>query len=296
MALLWRNLQLRKLRRRWLERIRYAGCDRVWALRDFAHAVGFDANEFDDRQWLIPFTYRRLPVLSLHALDFEFPHRPPDHVHYVGPMILEARPDPASSATDRARLQALLTSHRAAGGGRRLIYAGFGSVLSTDLGFLRRLVGIVTDRPSWDLVLSLSGRIRPDTLGPLTDRVHVFPWVPQVDVLAQAAVAITHGGISSIDECVTRGVPVLVYCGGETDMAGTTSRVVHHGIGIAGDRRRDGTSTIREHLDRLLDEPRFRTNLGRLQRSYAACVEQGVAERTVEALLAVQPPRGRDVS
>jgi zeaxanthin glucosyltransferase len=296
MALLWRNLQLRKLRRRWLDRIRFVGCDRVSALRDCARAAGFEASEFDDGQWLIPFTYRRLPVLSLHALEFEFPHRPPQHVHYVGPMVLGSRPHPAESATDRVRLEAVLTSHRAAGGGRRLIYAGFGSVLSTDLAFLRRLVGIVLGRPQWDLVLSLSGRIQPATLGPLPDRVHVFPWVPQVDVLAEADVAITHGGISSIDECVTRGVPVLVYCGGETDMAGTTSRVVHHEIGIAGDRHRDTTSTIRVHLDRLLAEPRFRANLGRLQRSYAAYVENRVAERTVEALLAVQPPRGRGVS
>ncbi len=35
-----------------------------------------------------PVHYRRLPILSLHALEFEFRHRPPDHVHYVGPMIL----------------------------------------------------------------------------------------------------------------------------------------------------------------------------------------------------------------
>lgn len=291
MSLLWQNLRLRKLRRRWLEWVRDAGADRVSVLHDLARSVGFDPRGFDDRQWLIPFTYRRLPVLSLHALEFEFPHRPPDHVHYVGPMILAARPQGEQSGDDGARLDGVLTRHAA--GGRTLIYAGFGSTLTADPDFLRRLVGIVAGRPDRDLILSLSGRIPTASLGPLPDRVHVFSWVPQVRVLAHADVMITHGGINSIDECVTHGVPVVVYCGGETDMAGTTSRVVHHGMGVAGDRRRDDTATIRGHVDRVLGDPRFRRNTGRLQQSYRAYSENRVAERTVEALLAAEAHRTR---
>lgn len=134
-------------------------------------------------------------------------------------------------------------------------------------------------------MLSLSGQLSPDALGAVPDRVHVFGWVPQLDVIAHADAAITHGGINSVDECVTHGVPMLVYCGGETDMAGTTSRV-HHSIGLAGDRRRDGAATIRGRIDRLIGEPGFRERIGRLQRSYAAYVEAQVAERTVEAPLA----------
>ncbi len=286
MALLWEHLRVRKRYRRWLERLRHVGCDRASVLRDFGRSVGFDVSQLDDRQWLIPFTYRHLPVLSLHALEFEFPHRPPDRVHYVGPMILGWRADRMLPAAEQDRLDALVARHGEAAGRRTLIYAGFGSVLSTDLAFLRRLVGIVADRPAWDLVVSLSGQLPPEALGPVPDRVHLFPWLPQLDVLAHADIAITHGGINSVDECVVHGVPVLVYCGGETDMAGTTSRVVHHGIGIAGDRRRDDAATIRGYLDRLAGEPRFREAVRRLQRSYAAYVDARVAERTVDALLA----------
>ena len=81
------------------------------------------------------------------------------------------------------------------------------------------------------------------------------------------------------------GVPMLVYCGMETDMPGTTARVVHHGIGIAGDRRRDGTASIRDHIDHLLLAPRFSSNVQRLQVRYRAYAEKAVAERTVEGLL-----------
>jgi UDP:flavonoid glycosyltransferase YjiC (YdhE family) len=238
----------------------------------------------DDSQWLIPFTYRRFPVLSLHAREFEFPHRPPDGVHYVGPMVLESRDDRPMTEDDRARLEGVLERRRQAGGERKLIYAGFGSVLSTDLGLLRRLVGIVAER-DWDLVISLGGRLAPADLGPVPERVHGFTWVPQLSVLRHADVMVTHGGISTIDECVLNTVPTLVYCGGETDMAGTTARVVHHGIGIAGDRERDRTPIIRDHIDRLLREPRFEANLRHLKERYAAYAANRVAETTIETLL-----------
>jgi UDP:flavonoid glycosyltransferase YjiC (YdhE family) len=285
-ALLWRFLWLRKQYRRWAGRVRRIGCDRVSVYRDLARAVGFAfERDTDDRQWLMPFTYRRLPVLSLHAQEFEFPHRPPAHVRFVGPMVLASRIDQPQTAADRDRLEATLARRRSAGTDGRLIFAAFGSVFSTDLAFLRRLVGIVEGRPGWELVVSLSHRVPRSALGPLPARVHTFPWVPQVQVLQHADVAVTHGGISTVDECVLSGVPTLVYCGWETDMAGTTARVVHHGIGIAGDRQRDTTTDIRAHVDRLLAEPGFRERVRRLQGLYAAYAENRVAERAVDALL-----------
>ena len=285
-SLLWLALRLRKRYKVWSERVRRIGCDRVSVFRNLAGAVGFAfEQDTDDSQWLIPFTYRRLPVLSLHALEFEFTHTPPTHVRFVGPMVLGSRIDRPEAVADRDRLDAILARRGETGGDRRLIYAGFGSVLSTDLAFLRRLVGIVEQRPGWELIVSLSQRIAPSDLGPLPARVHVFPWVPQVHVLRHADVAVTHGGVSTIDECVLSGVPTLVYCGWETDMAGTTARVVHHGIGIAGNRQRDRTTDIRAHVARLLVEPGFRERVRRLQGLYAAYADNRVAERAVDALL-----------
>lgn len=285
-ALLWRALRLRKQRRRWSERVRHIGCDRVSVYRDLARAVGFPFERAtDDRQWLIPFTYRHLPVLSLHAQEFEFPHRPPAHVRFVGPMVLASRIDQPQTAADRDRLEAILARRRAAGADGRLIYAAFGSVFSTDLAFLRRLVGIVEARPHWELIISLSHQVESAAVGPLPPRVHTFPWVPQVQVLQHADVAVTHGGISTVDECVLSGVPPLIYCGGETDMAGTTARVVHHGVGIAGDRQRDSTTDIRAHVDRLLSEPGVRERVRRMRDLYVAYETHRVAERAVDALL-----------
>jgi MGT family glycosyltransferase len=198
-------------------------------------------------------------------------------------MILDNRPDRLTPA-DRARLDAVLARKRDGGDGRTLICAAFGSAFSAAPALLRQLVGIVADRPGWDLVVSQSGKVDATAFGPPHERVHVFSWLPQLEVLARADVAITHGGINSVDECLVHGVPMLIYCGGETDMAGTTSRVVYHGLGIAG-ADDDGTNEIRAHVDRLLADERYRSRVHEFQRLYAAYAADRVAERAVEALL-----------
>ena len=284
-SLLWLELLARKRGRALSQRLYRIGCDRLSILRSIARDAGIDLHrETDDTQWLIPFTYRRLPVLSLHALEFEFPHRPPRRVRYVGPMVLESRIDRPLPAADRTRLDSIFARSRRGGGEQVLIYAGFGSAFSTDPALVRRLLGIVADRPDWELVISLSDRVEASGSVALPDRVHAFAWLPQLEMLRHADVAITHGGINTIDESIMSGVPMLIYCGHETDMAGNTSRVVHHGIGIAGDRQ-DTIPMIRERIERLLGEPHFRDNVQHLRARYTAYADERVAERAVEGLL-----------
>jgi len=278
MRVLWQALRFRKWRTAWLLKIQRVGCDRL------SLHCGFDFHrQTDSSQWLIPFTYRYLPVLSLHAQEFEFPHRPPVRVRYLGPMLLRTRRDEPLTDTDRRRLEMIFQRHDRSE--KTLIYAGFGSFFSTDLDFVHRLFTAVAKRDNWDLVISLGGRAKPTDLGRLPGNVHAFGWLPQLEVLQHSDVAVTHGGLNTIDECVLSGVPMLIYCGFETDMAGNTSRVVHHGIGLAGDRRRDSQREIREQIDRLLREPDFRNRIQGLRKHYEAYAENRVAERAVDSLL-----------
>jgi zeaxanthin glucosyltransferase len=282
---LWLLLRLRKWSRAVTRCVRDVGCDRLSILRRLASEARFDLRrETDASQWLIPFAYRHIPVLSVHALEFEFPHQPPPHVHYVGPMVLQVRDDRSFPPADRAALQEIV-DRRQQGGDRRLIYAAFGSAFSTDVSLLQRLFRSVAERPDWELVVSLSQRMTPPDPRSLPERVHVFPWMPQVAVLEHADAMVTHGGIHTIDECVLSGVPMLVYCGFQTDMGGNTARVLHHGIGIAGDTHRDEPETIRRHLDRLLHDDHVKEHLDRLKRAYLAYAEHRVAESTIDDLL-----------
>ncbi|MEL7060956.1 MAG: nucleotide disphospho-sugar-binding domain-containing protein, partial [Acidobacteriota bacterium] len=291
MALHWSVLRWRKRRRALKQWLQHVGCDRRSRLRALAdrHRVDLRAAA-DAGQWLIPWTYRSLPALSLHAREFDFPHEPPAHVHYFGPMVLRCRNDGSTGdeadadsprPVDGVQLGDVLK--RARTDNRALVYAAFGSTFTASSGIVAQLVAAARDE-RWSLVLSLGGG-DPADLGLLPANVHAFRWLPQLEVLRCADVAIIHGGINTIDECVLSGVPMLVYCGFETDMAGNTARVVYHGLGIAGDPRRDGPLEVRRHLERLLTERRFRDAVARFRPLVERLERDRVAERTVAALL-----------
>jgi len=278
----WELLALRKRWRALRQRLATAGCDRVSVLRALAREYGVDlAAETDAREWLVPFTWRRLPLLSLHAREFQLPHEPPERVRFVGPLVPERARDDRLPAADRERVDAVLARSRAER--KHLVYAGFGTLTPADPSLVRRVAEAAAARPDLELVLAAG------SAGAALDRpdagVHALAWAPQLELLAEADVAIAHGGINTLDECVLCGVPMLVYSGHQTDMAGNTVRVVHHGLGLAGDAERDDPDTIAARLDRLLDEPTFAEAVAGMRRSYRAYAEERVLERVVEDLL-----------
>lgn len=293
MTVLWWGANLRKTSGRWRQWLRRAGCDRVSVLRRLAAARDFDfRGETDFGQWLKPFTYRRLPVLSLHAAEFELPHVPPARVRYVGPMVPTARDEGRLGDDEARRLRRVLADTRQESG-RKLVYLGFGSFSTVTRDLMRRLVTALGRHPEWQVVVSHRRHDAFD-IEDWPGNFARFRWVPQLEVLEAADVMIGHGGINSVDESLSRGVPMLIYRGPETDMAGTAARVAYHGVGIVGDERRDGVAQIEGHVARLLDDPDCAERVARLRSVFASYRDDRVAERAVGALLG--PPGGEAAS
>lgn len=278
-GLLWSDLVWRKRARALRLRVRSLGVDRLSRLEWLAGEVGMDWRaEADDGHWLRPVTFPHLPVVNPRALEFDFPHRPLDTVHYVGPLVPESRPGEDLSDEDRRTLDEVFARRQA---GDRLIYAAFGSFFTADAARIQAMVKAL--RPGWRLLLT-GGGVSGDLGTGFPENVHVVSWAPQLEVLRQTDVAITHGGIHTVDECVLAGVPQLVACGWKTDMAGNTARLVHHGLGLEL-RSDDGPDQIRRHLDRLLEEPAFRETAASFSESYRAYERDRVLETVVRLLV-----------
>ncbi|MBV7332993.1 hypothetical protein KFU94_33145 [Chloroflexi bacterium TSY] len=61
------------------------------------------------------------------------------------------------------------------------------------------------------LLLSTGPQVSTDDLGTLPPNVKAFSSVPQLDVLRHADLMLCHGGITTINECIFFGVPMIVY-------------------------------------------------------------------------------------
>ena len=224
---------------------------------------------------------------SLHlqnrVAEFEYPRRDlPRQVHFVGALADTGTGGdlpswwPEMQANDRP-----------------VVHVTQGTV-ATDLDHLvlPTIRGLAHENM---LVVAGIGDRDPASLGPLPANVRVAPFLPHDQLLPQLAAMVTNGGYGAVQKALSHGVP-LVVAGVTEDKPEVAARVAWCGAGI---NLRTGTPTaaaVATAVGALLDDPRYRTEARRLQRSYAA-VDTGA--RVVELLenlsvLPVAPAEGAD--
>ncbi|MEO0852048.1 MAG: nucleotide disphospho-sugar-binding domain-containing protein [Cyanobacteria bacterium J06648_11] len=284
----WWRFRWQQWSQRQQQRLRTVGCDRVSILERYAKDVGVAFwEEIDLYQWLLPCSYRSIPILSLNAYEFDFPHDPPPHAHYLGPTIGLHREDPSSDRAVRQQLEDIVARHRSNPESQALLYCVFGTFSgSYDLALLERIIEAIARNPQWTLILSLGGQRDPNGMKQLPSNVWVFQRVPQLFVLEQADAAIVHAGIATIAECIHFGVPMLVYSVEVTDQNGNAARVAYHDLGIRGDRQSDDAAAIQLYLHDLLASEAVRDSLHRMQEYFRRYAIENTAVKTVESLLA----------
>ncbi|WP_307102242.1 nucleotide disphospho-sugar-binding domain-containing protein [Arthrobacter globiformis] len=77
-----------------------------------------------------------------------------------------------------------------------------------------------------------TGQTDPALLGPLPANVLASRFVPQLEVLARAALFVTHGGMNSVNEAMYAGVPMLVIPQG-AEQPLVAGRVAESGAGLS---------------------------------------------------------------
>ncbi|MEM8961820.1 MAG: nucleotide disphospho-sugar-binding domain-containing protein [Acidobacteriota bacterium] len=288
----WQRLRLETWHFEWRQRLAR------WRKCDFHPPVVYDTFDIDDlravaktwrvslarevsrREWLRPYAYRRLPVLCLQAREMDWPVEPPRNLHYVGAMVHPQRIDTAIDEQARARWLAYVEARDSS---RPLIYASLGTFWSADIAFLRRVIDVFAHRSDWDLVLGLGGTLEPGALEPIPENALVLRWAPQLEVLARADAAITHGGVASINECLRLAVPMVVYSTGFVEQPGNAARVAHAGVGIAADKDRDNTADLERNLSRILTEPTIRERIEAMRKHLLAYEQAATAVKRIEA-------------
>ncbi|MEU5464416.1 macrolide family glycosyltransferase [Streptomyces althioticus] len=168
------------------------------------------------------------------AASFDRTHR------FVGPSV-GARPSDPTFPFDTLRPPVL--------------YVSLGTVFDAGPSVLRGFAAALA--PLGGTVVVATGGTDPAALGALPDDVVARRFVPQPELLARAALFVTHGGMNSVNEALYAGVPVLVVPQG-ADQPQVARRVTELGAGLTV-RPEDATeAAVHTLARRLLTESRFR--------------------------------------
>lgn len=267
------NQRINTLRRR----LRYGGCDRRSILLAYARTCGFPQQKLAKYDWPLPFAYRETHLAHLNFQELEFPYDVPTHHHYVGPMIGAAEP---------AALEGTLAGSIDAAKRRGQLIIYFTDTTmerGRDVDLLPRVIEAVSRRKEWYLIASSRGDL--SGLSTVPENIGLFDWVPQLSLLAKVDACINHAGINTVNECIYRGVPMLIYSGGQYDQPGCTARLRYHGLALVGDRTKDDANRIEKRIETILTEPTYRQRTEELQNKWSAPPYLNGIEDLVDRLL-----------
>lgn len=143
---------------------------------------------------------------------------------------------------------------------RPLIFISLGTVNNNNIGFYQRVIEAFDDARQ-RVVLSVGTQVNIQELGTIPKNITVSPTVPQLQVLQQADVFVTHGGMNSVQESIYYGVPMVVVPQQLEQMI-NGRRAQELGVGIVlGDHPPYGQVTVsglRNAVDRILLDTTFR--------------------------------------
>jgi MGT family glycosyltransferase len=266
--LAWR----RYFRRRWLsnQAMRLVGiADPIAHIARLVRALGIPKEMLVTRTLLMP--QLDLPTLIMCPRELEFPERRNEpHVHY------------AEAGIDLDRAEPPFPWERL-DEGKKLIYCSLGSVLHLR-NFNQAVIDAVSREPGWQLVMNIGSTLTPaDFHGVLPSAILVND-APQLSLLRRAAAMITHGGASSVKECVYFGVPIVV-CPAGFDQPGNAARVRYHGLGVMGSLAAT-PDQIHELVSQVLRDEQFSARARAMAAVFQARKDAHAAVTTIEQYLA----------
>ncbi|WP_431783693.1 macrolide family glycosyltransferase [Streptomyces chumphonensis] len=91
----------------------------------------------------------------------------------------------------------------------RVVLVSLGSTFTDQPAFYRACLAAFGGQPGWHLVLQIGKHVDEAALGPLPANVEVHRWVPQLRVLRQADLFVTHAGMGGSQEGLACGVPMI---------------------------------------------------------------------------------------
>lgn len=190
----------------------------------------------------------RLLVLTSPAFDFAGDADLPGNVAYTGP-ITDA---PATPVAD-------------GDGGPPLVLASFSTTYMGQDKLAARTIEALGALPVRGLVTT-GPAIEPARL-PQADNVEVKAFVPHAEVLPQAALMITHGGLGTVHAALAHGVPLVCLPDGR-DQPDNAARVVAHGAGLRV-RRSVKPAKLRATVEKALANTELKVGAQRLADDFA---------------------------
>ncbi|MBE8473335.1 macrolide-inactivating glycosyltransferase [Streptomyces sp. 3R004] len=169
----------------------------------------------------------------------------------------------------------------------KVVLVSLGSAFTKQPGFYRECVKAFGELPGWHLVLQIGASVDPAELGDIPANVEVSSWVPQLAVLRQADLFVTHAGAGGSQEGLATGTPMIAVPQA-VDQFGNADMLQSLGVARHVPTEEATAETLRATALALVDDPEVARRLKDIQ---AGMAEEGGTQRAADLIEAELPAR-----
>jgi zeaxanthin glucosyltransferase len=236
-------------------------------VRAYAKSVGLEI-DWDDPSFTVS------PLASItqvpKAFDFESPFWP-RQFHHTGPFHdVESRPK-VEFPWER------LT-------GEPMVYASMGTILNGRVDVFRTIVAALGKHKDLQLVLSVGDQIDPAQIGLVPSNAIIVKRAPQLELLKQASVCITHAGLNTVLESLAQRVPQIAIPV-TYDQPGVAARIANKRTGVVTSLDKLTADHLSMLLNVVLHDPLYRYKARQIQKAIAEANGISVAADLIEESL-----------
>jgi zeaxanthin glucosyltransferase len=236
--------------------------------RAYAESVGLEID------WGNPSSLAsKLAVIAQTPKAFDYPGIPLSPVfHYTGPFHDDDGRESVPFPWQRLN-------------GKPLVYASLGTLVNGLLQIHRAILGAAERLPEVQFVFSIGRNINPEILGPIPPNMIIVAAAPQIELLKQAALCITHAGLNTTLESLSQGVPMVAIPIGY-DQPGVAARIAYHGVGEFVEVDELNVGVLLDLIQDVLSNPDYRDRARYFQKVIAETrgldLAAGIIEETLE--------------
>lgn len=148
----------------------------------------------------------------------------------------------------------------------KVLYVSMGTVLDDVEGFFNLCIDAFSDFDG-KVVIAAGDRADFKKIRKAPEHFIISPYVPQLDVLKEADVFITHGGMNSVNEAIHFNVPLVVLPHGK-DQPLVAQRLVELNAGYRLAKETVNASLLRSAVDEVIHDDRYKKGIKEINVSF----------------------------
>jgi MGT family glycosyltransferase len=146
-----------------------------------------------------------------------------------------------------------------------IVYISLGTMLNNSISFFKKCIRSFANEDI-SVIISIGSKFPVDKLGSSPNNIMIYQHVPQLEVLQNADLFITHGGMNSVNESLYYGVPMVVVPRGN-DQPTVGKRVAELKLGVMIEKNQVTADSLRIAAYTVINNVEYRENAKKMQNS-----------------------------